>query len=141
MKPSIKTIGLAVTSLMSVLAWGNQAPIPDLTKDTKSVDRKLTYNLGATGMPEFKGNVLAVDTAPFWDHDIAAADRAEASFACDSASLLSRIKPVAGQPLHFSIEGDSNYSFIPYWEVASKQTFTCFPIVTGKQSPQPVEKK
>ena len=25
------------------------------------------------GMPEFKGNVVAVDTAPFWDHDIAAA--------------------------------------------------------------------
>ena len=24
-------------------------------------------------MPEFKGNVVAVDTAPFWDHDIAAA--------------------------------------------------------------------
>jgi alpha-galactosidase len=25
-------------------------------------------------MPEFKGNVLAVDTAPFWDNDIAAAE-------------------------------------------------------------------
>jgi alpha-galactosidase len=25
-------------------------------------------------MPEFKGNVVAVDTAPFWDHDIAAAE-------------------------------------------------------------------
>ena len=25
-------------------------------------------------LPEFQGNVLAVDTAPFWDHDIAAAE-------------------------------------------------------------------
>ena len=25
-------------------------------------------------MPEFKGNVVAVETAPFWDHDIAAAE-------------------------------------------------------------------
>jgi alpha-galactosidase len=25
-------------------------------------------------MPEFKGNVIAVETAPFWDHDIAAAE-------------------------------------------------------------------
>ena len=25
-------------------------------------------------LPEFKGNVVAVDTAPFWDHDIAAAE-------------------------------------------------------------------
>jgi Carbohydrate esterase, sialic acid-specific acetylesterase len=26
------------------------------------------------GMPEFQGNVVAVETAPFWDHDIAAAE-------------------------------------------------------------------
>ncbi|MEI6605595.1 MAG: beta-L-arabinofuranosidase domain-containing protein [Verrucomicrobiota bacterium] len=66
----------------------------------------------------------------------AGADRPEASFACDSSSLLGRIKPVADQPLHFSIEGESNYSFIPYWEVASKQTFTCLPIITESQKPQ-----
>jgi len=61
----------------------------------------------------------------------ACADSAEASFACDSATLMKRIKPVAGKPIHFSVEGESNDSFIPYWEVASKQTFTCFPIVSG----------
>ena len=64
------------------------------------------------------------------------ADRPEASFACDSSSLLGRIKPVADQPLHFSIEGESNYSLIPYWEVASKQTFTCLPKITESQRPQ-----
>lgn len=62
----------------------------------------------------------------------AGADRPEAVFACDSASLLARIKPVAGQPLHFSIEDEPNYNYIPYWEVAAKQTFTCFPVVAGK---------
>ena len=49
MKPSIKTIGL-----LAALAMGLTSPlfsqVPDLTKDTQSVDRKLTYNLGATGM-------------------------------------------------------------------------------------------
>ena len=59
MKTSIKTIGIAVTSLMSVLAWGNPAPISDLTIGTNRFaeslggnhpTRKTTYNLGATGM-------------------------------------------------------------------------------------------
>jgi autotransporter-associated beta strand protein len=49
MKPSIKTIGL-----LAALALGSAstllAQVPDLTKDMKSVDRKGTYNLGATGM-------------------------------------------------------------------------------------------
>ncbi|MCX6872727.1 MAG: DUF6288 domain-containing protein [Verrucomicrobia bacterium] len=49
MKTSLKTIGL-----LAVLAVGLTSPlfsqIPDLTKDTQSVDRKLTYNLGATGL-------------------------------------------------------------------------------------------
>jgi hypothetical protein len=49
MKPSIKTIGL-----LAAIAAGLTSPlfsqVPDLTKDTQSLDRKLTYNLGATGM-------------------------------------------------------------------------------------------
>ena len=49
MKTSIKTIGL-----LAALAMGLASPlfsqVPDLTKDTQSVDRKLTYNLGATGL-------------------------------------------------------------------------------------------
>lgn len=49
MKTSIKTIGL-----LAALAMGLTSPlysqVPDLTKDTPSVDRELTYNLGATGL-------------------------------------------------------------------------------------------
>jgi Family of unknown function (DUF6288)/HEAT repeats len=49
MKSSIKTIGL-----LAALAMGLTSPlfaqVPDLTKDTQSVDRELTYNLGATGL-------------------------------------------------------------------------------------------
>ena len=56
-------------------------------------------------------------------------DRPEARFAFSSADLLSRIKPKAGHPLHFAVEGESNYDYIPYWEVALDQTFTCFPVV------------
>ncbi len=49
MKTSIKTI-----VLLAALAFGIAHPlhsqVPDLTKDAASVDRKLTYNLGATGL-------------------------------------------------------------------------------------------
>ena len=49
MKTSIKTIGL-----LAALWMGLTSPlfsqVPDLTKDTQSVDRELTYNLGATGL-------------------------------------------------------------------------------------------
>jgi len=42
------------TGLLAALAMGLTSPlfsqVPDLTKDTQSVDRKLTYNLGATGL-------------------------------------------------------------------------------------------
>jgi alpha-galactosidase len=31
-------------------------------------------------LPEFKGNVVAVETAPFWDHDIAAAEPKQARY-------------------------------------------------------------
>jgi len=49
MKTSIKTIGLLAalaTSLTSPLF----SQVPDLTKDAATIDRELTYNLGATGM-------------------------------------------------------------------------------------------
>jgi hypothetical protein len=49
MKNSIKTIGLAA-ALAMVLTRPLFSQVPDLTKDLQSVDRKLTYNLGATGL-------------------------------------------------------------------------------------------
>jgi len=49
LKTSIKIIGL-----LAALAMGLSSPlfsqVPNLTKDAQSVDRKLTYNLGATGL-------------------------------------------------------------------------------------------
>ena len=60
------------------------------------------------------------------------ADSPEARFTGDNAGFLKRIQPVAGQPLHFSIDGEPNYRYIPYWEVTQEQTFTCFPVITAK---------
>ncbi len=63
-------------------------------------------------------------------------DRPEARFALTEDDLKTRLKPQAGKPLHFSIDGNPDYEFVPYWEVAMNQTFTCFPIVSA-QIPAP----
>jgi DUF1680 family protein len=42
--------------------------------------------------------------------------------------LVKRLKPKAGEPLHFSIEGDATHEYMPYWQVA-EQVFTCYPKV------------
>ena len=49
MKTSIKTIGL-LAALAFGIAHPLHAQVPDLTKEAVTVDRKLTYNLGATGL-------------------------------------------------------------------------------------------
>ncbi|MHB1767964.1 MAG: beta-L-arabinofuranosidase domain-containing protein, partial [Phycisphaerae bacterium] len=39
-----------------------------------------------------------------------------------------RLRPVAGMPLHFAIEGVPQYQFVPYFEI-DKESFTCFPVL------------
>jgi DUF1680 family protein len=43
-----------------------------------------------------------------------------------SAELIKSLKPVAGKPLHFTINGNSNFEYMPYLEVQN-ESFTCFP--------------
>jgi HEAT repeat protein len=48
------TSSIRTAARLCILVWGFSNPlageVPDLTKDLQSVDRKLTYNLGATGL-------------------------------------------------------------------------------------------
>ena len=37
----------------------------------------------------------------------------------------------AGEPLHFAIDGDEQHEYIPYWQVALDQTFTCDPTMNA----------
>jgi DUF1680 family protein len=43
--------------------------------------------------------------------------------------FVKQLKPKSGQPLHFTLDGDTAHEYIPYWEVPYKQSFTCYPIV------------
>jgi hypothetical protein len=38
------------------------------------------------------------------------------------------LKAIPGQPLHFSIDGDSNHRYMPYYAI-KEETFTCFPVI------------
>ena len=41
-------------------------------------------------------------------------------------TVQSLLKPVAGKPLHFAIEGNPEFEYWPYYEVQD-QPFSCFP--------------
>ena len=49
--------------------------------------------------------------------------------------LVSRLRPIAGRPLHFEIVGAPSQEYIPYWQV-QEEAFSCYPVigVPGSQS-------
>jgi hypothetical protein len=42
--------------------------------------------------------------------------------------LIGRLKPKAGEPLHYTMEGNPGIVYMPYWQV-DEQEFTCFPVM------------
>ncbi|MGA3166117.1 MAG: beta-L-arabinofuranosidase domain-containing protein [Terriglobia bacterium] len=89
-----------------------------------------------TGMDQIAGHeryaleygpvLLAVIGSPDPRLEVRAGQRPE--------DLLKALKPKAGHPLHFTIDGDTAHEYIPYWEVEYKQSFTCYPVVDLAQS-------
>jgi uncharacterized protein len=47
------------------------------------------------------------------------------------SALPARLRPKAGQPLHFGIGGDPTHEYLPYWQVVADQLFTCYPSLAG----------
>jgi len=62
-------------------------------------------------MPEFKGNVIAVETAPFWDHDIAAAEPRQGEY-----------NNIVGTSHTFKADGtlDRDWKWENYWKPIGK---------------------
>jgi DUF1680 family protein len=42
------------------------------------------------------------------------------------------LHPIPEKPLHFSIDGCPLHTVMPYWQVPDGQTFTCFPVLSGR---------
>ena len=53
-----------------------------------------------------------------------------ATLAQSPGNLLKQLTPKPGQPLHFSIAGDADHEYQPYWQVTN-QIFTCYPALSG----------
>jgi uncharacterized protein len=48
------------------------------------------------------------------------------SLQIDAEKLIKSLKPVVGKPLHFILNGNRSFEYIPYFEVQD-ESFTCFP--------------
>lgn len=55
-------------------------------------------------------------------------EKGNAQIEFPSGDIIKRLEPVAGQPLHFSIKGDAEHQYIPYYEVGDN-SFTCYPAI------------
>ncbi len=53
-----------------------------------------------------------------------------ATLASSPANLVRQLVPKPGQPLHFTIAGDADHEYLPYWQVTN-QVFTCYPVLSG----------
>jgi len=56
-------------------------------------------------------------------------EQGNARLSYQAPDLIKHLKPMPGQPLHFSIDGDTHHQYLPYWQVG-EQTFTCYPVIT-----------
>jgi DUF1680 family protein len=44
--------------------------------------------------------------------------------------LANHLEPIAGSPLHFTVRGNPDQRFMPYWQIAEEE-FTCYPSITA----------
>ena len=56
-----------------------------------------------------------------------------ARIALAPGQLAKRLQPKPDQPLHFTILGDAAHEYMPYWQVAPDQLFTCYPALGTKK--------
>jgi DUF1680 family protein len=78
-------------------------------------------------LPEIKGSTIASEVS--WSTQVKLGSVAwVVRIPVTPEELASCIQPIAGQPLHFSIQGDPNHKLLPYWEI-DQQLFTCFPVL------------
>ncbi len=142
--PNWATKPMAIAVNGKFVATGQPGTYAALERRWKNGDT-ITFNLpAALRLTEYEGAEqndqqprYAVQYGPVLMAAISTgADRPEARFALTANDLKQRLQQQSGKPLHFSVAGNSDYEFVPYWEVGMDQTFTCFPVM-ATQIPGP----
>jgi DUF1680 family protein len=81
-----------------------------------------------TGLEKgFEENHYAVEYGPILMSMVGVkAKKSDIGVKATSESIKGMLKPVAGKPLHFTIEGNTEFEYWPYFEV-QEEPFSCFP--------------
>ena len=108
--------------------WNNN----DVVSFTLPMDFRLTKYAGVT--EDFKGKeAYALEYGPLLMGLVGdEVKNGIFNLSVTAGELKSKLKPVAGKPLHFSIEGmNGALEYVPYYEIHN-ETFTCYPFFAEK---------
>jgi DUF1680 family protein len=82
-----------------------------------------------TGIDQIEGHErYALEYGPILLAIVGTDDARLRTSGTSAQSFTSQLKAIPGQPLHFSIDGDSDHRYMPYYAI-KEETFTCFPVV------------
>jgi uncharacterized protein len=87
---------------------------------------RLKRYVGVDQIPGYQR--YSVEYGPLLMAAVGAADVRLQVAKANPGSLLELLRPVSGQPLHYTIEHNPGVELMPYWQV-DKQPFTCLPAV------------
>ncbi|MDR3229040.1 MAG: glycoside hydrolase family 127 protein, partial [Puniceicoccales bacterium] len=92
-----------------------------------------------TGTEKDFKNAYALEYGPVLLAVTGATSRGIANIPLTPAEFLKKLRPVAGKPLHFTIDAPdaAPWKIIPYYEVKGPllDSFTCFPNLTPPRAP------
>ena len=74
----------------------------------------------------FEEGHYALEYGPLLMAAVCIKEGSELVVPCDVHEVVSRLKPIAGKPLHFTLDGCDYLEFMPYYEVEG-QSFSNFP--------------
>ncbi len=118
-----QTVGNANSGTYFVIdrEWKNG----DMISFTLPIDFKVTQY---TGMEKgFEADHYAIEYGPILMAMVGVkAKKENIGIKTTAEAIKSMLKPVQGKPLHFAIEGNSEFEYWPYFEV-QEEPFSCFP--------------
>jgi DUF1680 family protein len=133
--PSWATAEMPVYINGKLAATGKPASYVALDRTWKSGDTvSFTLPTGFrltryAGMDQIEGHErYALEYGPILLAIVGSEDARLRTTGTSAESFTSQLKAIPGQPLHFSIDGDSNHRYMPYYAI-KEETFTCFPVI------------
>jgi len=131
--PSWAAHAVAVAVNGSIEATGEPGTYLSLRRQWKAGD-KITFVLPAAfRVTKYEGKErgfeqghYALEYGPILMAAVGVKGKKQIEIAAGAQTIVARLSPIEGHPLHFAIEGDQQIELWPYFEVGD-QPFSCFP--------------